>query len=81
MIELATYQIVIAVFRAIAGFGRHGVLHEQHFFELAGDLTLQVEFLLNHEDAEKLMTLFRKEKLRVVIAKIEADIELLNGDE
>ena len=27
-----------SAFRAIAGYGRHGVLHEQHFFELAGDL-------------------------------------------
>ena len=25
-----------SAFRAIAGYGRHGVLHEQHFFELAG---------------------------------------------
>ena len=27
-----------SVFKAIASFGRHGVLHEDHFFELAGDL-------------------------------------------
>ena len=24
-----------SAFRAIAGFGRHGILHEEHFFELA----------------------------------------------
>lgn len=33
------------VLRAIAGYGRHGVLHEQHFFELAGELPLVVEFI------------------------------------
>lgn len=31
------------VFRAAAGFGRHG-LHEDHFFELAGKLPEAVEF-------------------------------------
>lgn len=30
-------------FRAAAGFGRHG-LHEDHFFELAGELPEAVEF-------------------------------------
>ena len=27
-----------SAFHGIAGYGRHGVLHEQHFLELAGDL-------------------------------------------
>lgn len=31
------------VFRAAAGYGRHG-LHEDHFFELAGELPETVEF-------------------------------------
>ena len=38
-----------SAFRAIAGYGRHGILHEQHFFELAGDLTVTMEFLLSDE--------------------------------
>ncbi len=29
-----------SAFRAIAGFGRHGILHEEHFFELAADMTV-----------------------------------------
>jgi len=28
-----------SVFRAVEGFGRHGVLHSQHFSELAGEMT------------------------------------------
>ncbi|MHB1592333.1 MAG: DUF190 domain-containing protein [Sulfuricella sp.] len=32
---------------AIAGYGRHGILHEYHFFELAGDLPVMVEFVVN----------------------------------
>ncbi len=38
-----------SVMRAIAGYGRHGRLHEEHFFELAGDLPVTVEFFA--EDA------------------------------
>ncbi|TLY88376.1 MAG: DUF190 domain-containing protein [Gammaproteobacteria bacterium] len=39
-----------SAFRAMAGFGRHHVLHESHFFELAGTLTVEVEFIVT-EDA------------------------------
>ncbi|MDE2318050.1 MAG: DUF190 domain-containing protein, partial [Xanthomonadaceae bacterium] len=40
-----------SVFRAIAGFGRHGVLHQEAFFELADDLPVKVEFLLRASEA------------------------------
>jgi len=33
-----------SAFRAIAGFGRHGRMHEDTFFELAGELAVKVEF-------------------------------------
>jgi len=32
-----------SAFRAIAGFGRHGILHEDHFFELAGNLPVEFD--------------------------------------
>lgn len=62
-----------SAFRAIAGFGRHGVLHEQHFFELAGELTVEVEFIVNDEDAQKLLDLVRAEQLRVFYARVPAE--------
>jgi uncharacterized protein len=68
-----------SAFRAIAGFGRHGVLHEQHFFELAGDLTVEVEFLLTNEQADMLVETVRRERVRLVYAKVPAEIEVLNG--
>ena len=40
-----------SAFRAMAGFGRHHVLHEAHFFELAGTLTVEVEFIVTPEEA------------------------------
>ena len=68
-----------SAFRAIAGFGHHGNIHEQHFFELAGDLTAQVDFLVNDEDEDKLIDLFRRENIHVVSARIEAEIGVINA--
>jgi PII-like signaling protein len=68
-----------SAFRAIAGFGRHGVLHEQHFFELAGDLTVEVEFLLTEEQAHQLLGLIQSEKVRIVYAMTEAEIGMTQG--
>ena len=50
-----------SAFRAIAGFGRHGVLQEQHFFELAGELTVLVEFLVSEAEADDLLRLVRED--------------------
>ncbi len=41
--------------RAMSGFGRHGRLHEDHFFELGGDLPVVVEFILAADEAERLL--------------------------
>jgi uncharacterized protein len=68
-----------SAFRAIAGFGRHGVLHEQHFFELAGDLTIEVEFVVTEEDATKLLELIRRERIRVFYAKVPAEFSMTEG--
>jgi PII-like signaling protein len=62
-----------SAFRAIAGYGRHGVLHEQHFFELAGDLTVEVEFVVSDEEAEKLLDHLRREKVRLFYLKVPAE--------
>jgi len=41
--------------RAVAGYGRHGVLHEQKFFELAGNLPVEVVFYTGRENADRLL--------------------------
>lgn len=41
--------------RAIAGFGRHHVLHEAHFYELAGELPVEVVFVADRADADRLI--------------------------
>src|SRR5512143_1687978 len=57
-------------FRAVAGFGRHGVLHEEHFFELAADLPVVVEFALNEGAAARLLDSVRAAGLRVTFVRI-----------
>lgn len=44
-----------SAFRGIAGYGRHGVLHEEHFFELAADLPVEVRFVCSAEQAYRLL--------------------------
>jgi PII-like signaling protein len=68
-----------SAFRAIAGYGRHGVLHEQHFFELAGDLTVEIEFLLNEEQAQMLLGVLRKENVQVFYAKAAAEFGMVGN--
>lgn len=52
-----------SVFRAIAGYGRHGKLHEEHFFELAGDLPVSVEFFAETAAVERLLARISAEKV------------------
>jgi PII-like signaling protein len=66
-----------SVFRATAGFGRHGVLHEEQFFELADDLPVKIEFLLRGEQVELLLQQVRIAGVDVVYARSPADFALL----
>ena len=54
-----------SAFRAIAGFGKHGRMHEETFFELAGELSVAVEFVLSPADADKLIAAIADEKLNL----------------
>ncbi|MCX7960789.1 MAG: DUF190 domain-containing protein [Burkholderiales bacterium] len=62
-----------SAFRAIAGYGRHGVLHEQTFFELAGNLPVQVVFFTSRSLAEALLARVAAEGLRLVYSLSEAE--------
>ncbi|MDP3481950.1 MAG: DUF190 domain-containing protein [Sulfuricella sp.] len=64
--------------RAVAGFGRHGRLHEEAFFELAGDLPVEIEFLVSTEQAERLLALLRGENLRLFYVRMPAEYGISN---
>lgn len=69
-----------SAFRAIAGFGRHGVLHEDRFFELAGDLPVEVGFAVTDEEAEALLRSIRDEKVSVFYVRLPVEFGVLNPD-
>jgi PII-like signaling protein len=69
-----------SAFKAMAGFGRHHVLHEAQFFELAGSLTVEVEFIVSEDEAKQLLELLRQEKVRVFYAFIPARFGVISPD-
>jgi len=62
-----------SAFRAIAGFGRHGVLHEEAFFELAGNLPVEVGFVVSEAEAGRLLALLGAEQIKLFYVKIPAE--------
>ncbi len=69
-----------SAFKAMAGFGRHHVLHEARFFELAGTLTVEVEFIVTAEEAQKLLDLLHTEKVRLFYAYTPACFGVISPD-
>lgn len=65
-----------SAFRAIAGFGRHGKMHEETFFELAGELAVKIEFILEDALADQLLKKVQGEKKNVfyVRHKVESGV-------
>jgi len=68
-----------SAFRAMAGFGRHRVLHEERFFELAGSVSVELDFIVTDEEARLLLELLAREKLRVFYARVPAQFGVVDG--
>lgn len=60
-------------FRSIAGFGRHRKMHEETFFELAGELPVQVEFVMDAVLAEKFLDDLRGYNLNLYFVRYPVD--------
>lgn len=67
------------VFRAIAGFGRHGVMHEEHFFELAGDLAVQIDFAVSDDDAQRLLDRIAAEGIGIFYVRAPIEYGTIQG--
>ncbi|MEO8343588.1 MAG: DUF190 domain-containing protein [Gallionella sp.] len=63
-----------SVFRAIAGFGRHGRMHEETFFELAGGLAVKVEFILDDALTDQLLEKIRSHNMNIYYLKQKAEV-------
>lgn len=62
-----------SVFRAMAGYGRHGVMRQEHFFELASEVPVEVDFIVNREEAGKLLKVLKEEKVNLFYALFDAE--------
>lgn len=65
-------------FRAIAGFGRHGLIHADHFIELAGDLPVEVTFMATDGEVEQLLNHLQAEGLSIFYVRMPADCGVVN---
>lgn len=68
-------------FRGIAGFGRHGVMHEDHFFELAGELPVLVTFTASRDEADRLLAHVRSAGLTLFHVEVPARFGSTDGDD
>jgi PII-like signaling protein len=66
-----------SAFRAIAGYGRHGRLHEQHFFELAADTPVLVEFICSADEADAFIEALRAQHVHLFYARLPADFDTI----
>ncbi|HTN48322.1 MAG TPA: DUF190 domain-containing protein [Burkholderiaceae bacterium] len=69
-----------SAFHAMAGFGRHHVMHEDRFFELSGSLIVEVEFIVTPDEKVRLLDLIAAEKIRLFYTDIPARFGVLNPD-
>ena len=66
-------------FKAIAGFGRHGHIHADHFIELAGDLPVEVTFMATDEEAERLLAFLQAEGQSMFYVRMPAECGVITG--
>jgi uncharacterized protein len=70
-----------SVFRAIAGFGRHKIIHEEHFFELASNVPVEVSFVGTKEDAEKFLKIIENEGIDVTYFSFPVDFGVVKKNQ
>lgn len=66
--------------RATAGFGRHGRMHEETFFELAPELPVEVSFAVSEEEAQKLLDAVRAEGLKLFYTRSPVEFGITGED-
>jgi PII-like signaling protein len=69
-----------SAFKAMAGFGRHHKLSEAKFFELAGSLAVEIEFIVTDEEAQKLLDMIHHENIPLFYARIAAHFGVIDPD-
>lgn len=65
--------------RGVAGFGRHGKMHEESFFELAPDLPVEVGFVATESEVEKLLGVIESARLRILYTRDPIEFGVTGG--
>ena len=63
----------------MARYGRHGQLHEQRFFELAGEEPVLVEFIASEEQVDALLGLLDTEHLPLFHVRVPVEYGMAAG--
>ncbi|MBM3201116.1 MAG: DUF190 domain-containing protein [Chlamydiae bacterium] len=64
--------------RAVAGFGKDHILHEEHFFELASDVPIEITVILNETDEKTFLELLKNELPDLLYSKTTVTFGVLN---
>ena len=67
-----------SAFLAVAGYGRHGVVHEQRFFETPDVLPVMVEFIVTADEADQLLELVRSERIHTFCTRTPTQIIVIS---
>lgn len=62
-----------SAFRSVASYGRHGHMHEEHFFELAGTLPMTVEFFAESALIDRLLERLREENIPLFYIRLPVE--------
>ena len=68
-----------SAFKAVAGFARHGQINATHFFELAGEQCMLVEFVVEAATAEALLALVQQENTPLFWARCPTDFGVIEA--
>jgi PII-like signaling protein len=68
-----------AAFREISGYGRHDRRHAQSFFELAGDLPVEVVFATTESASQEFLDLLGRENLSLFYIKSPCEFGRTGG--
>ena len=69
-----------SAFQVMAGFGRHHVLHGAKSLELADASTVEVQFIVSHEDARRLLDALITTNIRLSYSYAAAIFGVVNTD-
>ena len=65
--------------RALGGFGRHSIRHAEHFFELAGDVAVEVDLAVSDDEAERMLARVRSAGISVFYVRIPVEFGSINA--